>query len=188
MGSPADCLPSGTVGQWLPAPCNGGPCTRAATLEPSFRRRGRLGPRAGIPKRKRPNCHSKEDSQNSVGGISAKGEGPKNPGVAAPLASAGCRGNRLPNASCVEVRWYDMGGRSHTSAFSSHYWTSPSRAILSGSFDTADSASLQRTDGREQCEWWYFVELTYHLRISRTIPLSHRQPFSVGFPFPDRFG
>ena len=60
------------------------------------------------------------------------------------------------------------------------------------SFDTADSASLQGTDGREQCEWWYFVELTYHLWISRTIPLSHRQPFSVVFQVPiasvDTFG
>ena len=26
VGRPADYLPSGTVGQWLPAPCNGGPC------------------------------------------------------------------------------------------------------------------------------------------------------------------
>ena len=99
VGRPADYLPPGTVGQWLPAPCNGGTCKRAATPEPSFRRRGRLGPRAGILKRKRPNCHSEENSQNSVGGISAKGEGPKDPGVAAPLASAGCRGNRLQDPS-----------------------------------------------------------------------------------------
>ena len=32
-----------------------------------------------------------------------KGRGPKDPGVAAPLAAAGCRGNRLLNASCVAL-------------------------------------------------------------------------------------
>ena len=113
------------------APGNGGPNKRAATLEPTKRQRGRLGPRAGIPKRMRPNCHKRRYSRTSVG-IAPKGRGPKDPGVAAPLASAGCRGNRLPAASCVELRWYDMGGRSHTSAFSSDYWSNPSRAILSG--------------------------------------------------------
>ena len=68
VGRPADYLPSGTVGQWLPAPCNGGPCARAATRKPT--RRGRLGPRAGIPKRTRPNCQ-KRYSRFSVGCISA---------------------------------------------------------------------------------------------------------------------
>ena len=52
LGRPADCLPPGTVGQWLPAPCNGGPCARAATRQPTRRRR--LGTQAGIPKRTRP--------------------------------------------------------------------------------------------------------------------------------------
>ena len=50
VGRPAYYLPSGTVGQWLPAPCNGGPSARAATRKQT--RRGRLGPRAGIPKRR----------------------------------------------------------------------------------------------------------------------------------------
>ena len=40
LGRPADCLPSGTVGQWLPAPCNGGPSARAATLKPTRRKGG----------------------------------------------------------------------------------------------------------------------------------------------------
>ena len=51
------------MGQWLPAPCNGGPCVRAATRKPT--RRGRLGPRTGIPKRTRPNCQTRY-SQTSV--------------------------------------------------------------------------------------------------------------------------
>ena len=89
---PADHLPSGTVGQWLPAPCNGGPFQRAATLELTIRRRGRLGPRAGIPKRKRPNCHSSPkrgtlksawDASAHEGegarGQCAKGKGPRTP-------------------------------------------------------------------------------------------------------------
>ena len=78
VGRPADYFPSGTVGQWLPAPCNGGPNKRAATLEPTKRLRGRLGPRAGIPKRKRPNCHKKRYSRTSVG-IAHKGGGPEDP-------------------------------------------------------------------------------------------------------------
>ena len=58
-GRPADYLPSGTVGQWLPAPCNGGPSKRAATLEPTKRPRGLThNSWAGIPKRLRPNCQS----------------------------------------------------------------------------------------------------------------------------------
>ena len=32
---------------------------------------------------------------------SVKGKGPKDPGVEAPLAAAGCRGNHLLTASCV---------------------------------------------------------------------------------------
>ena len=40
VGRPADYLPSGTVGQWLPAPCNGGTCKRAATPEPTKQRKG----------------------------------------------------------------------------------------------------------------------------------------------------
>ena len=67
-------------------------CNRAATLEP--RRRLTHNSRAGIPKRKRPNCQKKENSRNCVGVISArKGGGPRDPaaqevkGVAAQLAS-----------------------------------------------------------------------------------------------------
>ena len=74
VARPADYLPPGTVGQWLPAPCNGGTSKRAATLEPTMRRRGRLGPRAGNPKRTRPNCHEKRYSRTSVG-MAQKGEG-----------------------------------------------------------------------------------------------------------------
>ena len=81
VGRPAHYLPSGTVGQWLPAPCNGGTCARAATLEPTKRRRGLTqNSRAGNPKRPRPNCHKKENSRNSVGSISAqKREGAQEP-------------------------------------------------------------------------------------------------------------
>ena len=103
VGRSADYLPSGTVGQWPPATCNGGPCTRAATRKPT--RWGRLGPLAGIPKRMRPNCHKRRYSQTSVDCINTKrrggpktplyeGKGPENPGVVAPFTVAGCRGNR----------------------------------------------------------------------------------------------
>ena len=99
MGRPADYLPSGTVGQWLPAPCNGGPTARAATRKPT--RRGRLGPRAGIPKRTRPNCHQTGYSRTSVDCINKKrgggpktpvcaGEGTQGPWVAAHLESWPC--------------------------------------------------------------------------------------------------
>ena len=83
VGRTADYLPSGTVGQWLPAPCNGGMSKRAATLEPAIRRRGRLGPRAGIPKRRRPNLPlvcERRYSQISVQCVGAQwGGGPRTP-------------------------------------------------------------------------------------------------------------
>ena len=107
LGRPADYLPLGTVGQWLPAPCNGGPCARAATRKPTMW--GRLGPWAGMPKRTSDlgNCHATDKgySQTSVDCVRTKrgggpktplceGKGPENPGVVAPFAVAGCRGNR----------------------------------------------------------------------------------------------
>ena len=67
--------PSG--GLWVSGllpPYSGGPSTRAATRKTT--RRGRLGPRAGIPKRMRPNFHQTVYSR--VDCIKAKrGEGPK---------------------------------------------------------------------------------------------------------------
>ena len=38
-----------------------------------------------------------------VASVRKKGRGPKDPGVAAPLASAGCRGSRVRYASCVAL-------------------------------------------------------------------------------------
>ena len=104
-GRPADCLPPGTVGQWPPAPGNGGPCTKAASRQPT--KRGRLGPRADIPKRLRPNCQKKEvlsthrGLQHTKRGRGPKtplseGKGPENPGVVAPFAFAGL--SRQPHA------------------------------------------------------------------------------------------
>ena len=95
VGRPADYFLSGTLGQWLPAPCNGGPNKRAATLEPTKRQRGRPGPRAGMP------ILTKRYSQTSVG-IAHKGGGPKTPmcegeGTQGPWrrgATAGCRLSR----------------------------------------------------------------------------------------------
>ena len=111
VGRPADCLPSGTVGQWLPAPCNGGPCQRAATLEPIMTRRGRLGPRAGIPKRQLPNCHSCQRGTLKPAWVAHKrGGGPKTPvcegeGTGGPWR----RGATLPSAGCRGNCWYSMG-------------------------------------------------------------------------------
>ena len=34
-----------------------------------------------------------------------EGKGPENPGVVAPLAVAGCRGNRRPAVVCASTRW-----------------------------------------------------------------------------------
>ena len=104
-------------------PDNGGPYQRAATLEPakSDARGLTRSSQAGIPKRMRPNCHScpKEVLTYQRGWylctrsggapktpLRTKGNGPKDPGVAAPLAAAGCCGN------C----YYDTGGRSLASA------------------------------------------------------------------------
>ena len=134
MGRPADYLRG--LGQWLPAPCNGGTSKRAATPEPAIRRRGGLGPRAAIPKRQLPNCHSCQRGtlkpawvahkrEGARGPQCSKVRGPKDPGVVAPLASAGCCG----------ICWYDMGGLLHASArssHSSHFWTRSWRTFLPG--------------------------------------------------------
>ena len=86
-------------------PGNGGPCVRAATRKPTKCHRGLThNSRAGNPKRLRPNCHScprgtlepawlLHQGEGTQRPQCAKGKGPENPGVAAPLAAAGCRGN-----------------------------------------------------------------------------------------------
>ena len=48
VGRPADYLPSGIVGQWLPARAMVDR-TKGRRLEPTMRQRGRLGPRAWHP-------------------------------------------------------------------------------------------------------------------------------------------
>ena len=71
LGRPADYLPPGTVGQWLPAPCNGG-----ATRKPTKRPRGLThNSRAGIPKRQRPNCHQRSTLKQAWTASVRKGEG-----------------------------------------------------------------------------------------------------------------
>ena len=111
-GRPADYLPSGTVGQWPPA-------TRQRWAVQKERRpenrpsdeRGRLGPRAGIPKENEAQLPQKGTLLPPW--VLYQGEGPQRPhcvkgrglkdfGVAAPLPAAGCCGN------C----FYVMGGRS----------------------------------------------------------------------------
>ena len=106
LGRPADYLPPGTVGQWLPAPCNGGPCTRAATRKPTKRPRGLThNSRAGIPKRLRPNCHQRSTLKPAWTASVRKGAGAQRPHCPKgrdprTLASwrhfavASCRGNR----------------------------------------------------------------------------------------------
>ena len=88
-------------------PGNGGLCKRAATLKPTKCHRGLThNSRAGNPKRLRPNCHSCPRGTLEPAWVShqgegaqrpqcAKGKGPENPGVAAPLAASGCRGNHM---------------------------------------------------------------------------------------------
>ena len=93
--------------------------------------RGRLGPRAGIPKRKRPNCHEKRYSRTSVGIAPREGAQrprcvreklPKDPGVAAPLAAAGCRGNCWYAGKIFSVasRWTTPSRLPSTSAYVLH--------------------------------------------------------------------
>ena len=113
-GRPADYLPPGTVGQWPPAAGQwwtvqkgGDPRTdhaiqgddsdpglasrRDCVLTATLSQRGTLKP-AWV-------AHNREGAQRPQ---CAKGRGPKDPGVAAPLPAAVCRGN------C----WRDTGGRS----------------------------------------------------------------------------
>ena len=73
---------------------NGGLSARASTRKPT--RRGRLGHRAGIPKRKLTQLPTRKGTLESAWAASThcEGKGPENPSVVAPLAAAGCRGNR----------------------------------------------------------------------------------------------
>ena len=114
---PADYLPPGTVGQWLPVPCNGGPCERAATRKPTKRPRGLTqNSRAGNPKRTRPKLPTDRILSNQRGlqrtkrgggpkTPLCKGKGPENPGVVAPFPVADCRGNRMRAVVCASTRW-----------------------------------------------------------------------------------
>ena len=107
QGRPADYLPPGTVGQWVPVPCNGGPCARAATQKPTKQPRGLTqNSRAGNPKRTRPKLPPVRVLSNHRGLQRTKrgggpktplcnGKGPEDPGVVAPFAVADCRGNRM---------------------------------------------------------------------------------------------
>ena len=79
-GRPAGYLPPGTVGQWPPATLQWRTESRAATQKPT--RRGRLGPRAGIPKRKLPNCQEQKGTLGSAWAATthtAKGRDPRTP-------------------------------------------------------------------------------------------------------------
>ena len=89
-GRPAGYLPPGTVGQRPPATIQWRTESRAATRKPT--RRGRLGPRAGIPKRKLSNLKPSAWAAPTH----CEGKGPENP-----------------------ASWRHWLMRSHTSAFSS---------------------------------------------------------------------
>ena len=73
-GRPAGYLPPGTVGQWPPATLKWRTVFKGG--DPITDQEERLGPRAGIPKRKRPNCQ-KRYSQTSVVCINALRRGPR---------------------------------------------------------------------------------------------------------------
>ena len=142
VGRPPDYLPSGTVGQWLPAPCNGGTSKRAATLEPTKRRKGRLGPRAGHPKRTRPNCHAKRYSRTSVGSISA-GQGPWRRG-----ATGYCRLSRQPlvrhgrTVACVSL-FVSFDVLVSLGPIFEVFLTDPERCAKAGSLSLSLSLSLK---------------------------------------------
>ena len=90
-----------------------------------------LGPRAGIPKRKLPNCQKQISTLVSAFGCinTLRREGTREPRRRGATGSAGCRDNRR----------YVTFGRSHTSTFSS-----PSRANSIKFYDTAQERSCVR--------------------------------------------
>ena len=79
-GRPADYLPLGTVGQWPLPPGNGGPCKRAASLEPTKRPRGLThNSRAGILKRLVLTANPDQEVLSNQRGHCTQGRGPKDP-------------------------------------------------------------------------------------------------------------
>ena len=104
VGRPADYLPSGTVGQWLPAPCNGGTCRRGATLEPTKRRRELTHySRSGNPRRPRPNCHKKENSRTAWVASVHRREGAQEPRCARSEGRRGAVGFYLVVAATTGI-------------------------------------------------------------------------------------
>ena len=104
VGRPADYLPWGTVGQWLPAPGNGGPSERGGDPRTDQVKKGTTRTPGWQPEETGPTATSDEKVLSNQRGYCTKGRGPndptvrreggpKDPGVAAPLNSAGCRGN-----------------------------------------------------------------------------------------------
>ena len=99
MGTPrvAGPLTSGTVGQWPPATGQWWNERRGGDPKTDQVTQGADSALAGWqPKETASQLLQQGGTQISVGGITAQsGRTAKNPGVAAPLASAGCRGNCL---------------------------------------------------------------------------------------------
>ena len=145
-----------------------------------MRLRGRLGPRAGIPKRMRPNCQQRKYSRTSVDCVGTKrsggpktplceGKGPENPGVVAPFAVACCRGKppsrrTHPIRRCGVVLPY-LVRYGWTVAYTSFLV-----AILVNPFE---GNSIKYFVAEDFC-----LSAAYHLWGSRTIPPSPRLWFS----------
>ena len=181
MGRPADYLPSWTVGQWLPAPCNGGTCTRAATLEPTRRQRGLTqNSRAGDPKRKRPNCHKKENSRNSVGSAQ-KGGGPRTPLRKKWMASR----RRWLLLGCAGIRAEAVGVATVLNSFPSHLTVCTSRGIGLTKYGQRTFSELSFPGLVPRPSWRPRISACYRVHDWRRY--AARLPFLLQFDFGSSF-
>ena len=154
-------------------PGNGGPNKRAATLEPTKRLRGRLGPRAGIPKRKRPKLPTDVLLSNQRGLQQyEKGRGPEDPTV----RREGTREPRRRGAiCCCGLSRQPPSRRTHPirrcgvvlPSLARCGWTVAHASLLVAPLDPQNFASLQRTISG--------VRGRLHFLLG------------CGFPVPDRF-
>ena len=163
----------------MATPCNGGPCTSAATRKPT--RMGRLGPRAGIPKRTRPKPPTDVLLSNQRGLQQyEKGRGPEDPTVRR-------EGTREPGRRgaicCCGLSRQPPSRRTHPirrcgvvlPSLVRFGWTVAHASLLVALLDKpVEGNSIKYSATAVFC-----LSAAYHLGVSRTIPLSPRLWFSM---------
>ena len=156
-GRPAGYLPPGTVGQWPPAPCSGGP---SQGRRPENRPRGDDSD-PGLASRRESdlgNCHATDRGTLEpawAASTHSEGKGPENPSVVAPLAAAGCRGNRR---RAVDRRL----GKINLRPCLLRLWVGDWRLVGKGLHHTSFTGTIH-TSSQHHCIFSFLLLVPFHL-------------------------